>query len=140
VEGNVGLEEIAEDLLAERAPDWPVADRVEEQLRATVRVLLPAVDLVLSRERNALLELVVGVGRPADGIASVQNPNRAVKVLRHVACGTKTGQLGKRRDRANRRSVRTFGPDLLATVRLLGSDLLQSAPADEGIVTDEGGD
>ena len=55
-------------LLRDRALAPPRRERVEDQLVASIRVLLPPVQLVVARKRHALFEPAERVRRPADDV------------------------------------------------------------------------
>lgn len=81
--------------------------------------LLPSVQLVITSERDTLLEPSVRVGGPPERVSSHLQSKRHVEVLRDVR----------------------LGPDLGETV--VGVDeagVLDGRPSEEGVVTDEGSD
>ena len=101
----------------QRALEHPVLERVEDELRAAVRVLLPARQLVVHGQRHALLEALARVAREAADVARRLQPQRHVEVLGHSL----------------------LGPVLLVAVVLARvPDLLHRAPAQDGVVPDEG--
>ena len=62
----------------------PFGKRVEQQLRTSVRVLLPSVQLVVDRKRDALLEFTLGVRSPTDDITLLLQPHGHVEILGDV--------------------------------------------------------
>ena len=114
---HVGREEAAEKR-RERPAEEPVPDRVEEELVAAVRVLLPSGELVVDGQRHALLEAFAGVGAEPDAVPDALQAQGHVKVLRHVR----------------------LRPELLVAVLVRVDDLLQCGPAKYGVVADEGDD
>ena len=80
---------------------------------------MPAVKLIIARQRDTLFEASVRVGSPANDVATKHKTKRHIEVFGHVR----------------------LGPDLLLTI--CGIDersILQCFPAKEGIVADEGRD
>lgn len=96
----------------------PLHERVEQQLATPIRVLLPAIQLVVDRQGHTLLEPAVGVRRPANNVPAQLQPERHVEIFGHVG----------------------LGPDLLDPVFVDEGGVLDGFPAEEGIVTDKGGD
>ena len=96
----------------------PVLERVEQQLRAAVRVLLPARQLVVDRQRHALLEAL-----GARVVGEAHDVPRRLQAQRHVEV------LGHG----------LLAPELLGLAGLLDGDGLQRRPAQDGVVADEGG-
>lgn len=115
-EADVGEQEAAEQGGEGPLPE-PHADRVEEQLVAAVSVFLPSRELVVHGQRHALLEAVAGPGREPDDVPVALQAQRHVEIL---------GDVG-------------FGPELLVAVFVFVGDLLDRAPAEDGVVADEGG-
>ena len=62
----------------------PLGEGVEQKLRASIRVLLPSVQLVIDRKRDALLELAIGISRPADNITLLLQSHGHVEIFRDV--------------------------------------------------------
>lgn len=110
---------------------------MEEELRDTVSVLLPSIDLVLcrggkgqlrwndverkegektniARKRDSLLETAVRVRRPAYIVTGSEHPQSAIEILGNVR----------------------FGPNLPTSILFL-SDFLKRRPPNECVVTDE---
>ena len=104
--------------MVNRALPPPVFDRVEQQLTAPIRVLLPSVDLIVRREGDALLESALGIASPADGVSAKHEPQGHIEVLRDVG----------------------LGPDLLYPVFVHEGGVLDGSPSEEGVVPDEGCD
>ena len=62
----------------------PLDERIEQQLRASVRVLLPPVQLVVGRKRDTLFEFALGVRGPADDVTLLLQPHSHVEILRDI--------------------------------------------------------
>jgi len=59
-------------------------ERVEDQLVATVSILLPSVEFVVTSQRDTFLEAAARVCRPPDAVAFQLQTESHVEVLRHV--------------------------------------------------------
>ena len=68
----------------DRTLSQPFGERVEQQLRTSVRVLLPSVQLIVGRKRDALLESTLGIGGPPNDISPLLQPHGHVEILRDV--------------------------------------------------------
>lgn len=69
-------------LLRDRPHAPPVDERVEDQLVAPVRALLPSIELVVARQRHALLEPALAVRRPPDDVPTQLGVNCYLVVAR----------------------------------------------------------
>lgn len=107
----------AQEELGERSPGRPVAEWLENQLGATVGVLLPTGQLVVDSERDTLLETFTSIATEANDVSVGLQTKSHVKVLRD-------GLLR---------------PELLVVVVLaVIADGLDSGPPHDSVVTDEG--
>lgn len=114
-QANVGEEEASEQRSEGALPE-PHADGVEEELVAAVSILLPASQFVVDCKRDTLLETLAGPSSKTDNVTSALKTERHVKVFRDVA----------------------LGPELLIVVLVKVADLLDSTPAENGIMTNKG--
>ena len=62
----------------------PLDERVEQQLRTPVRVLLPSVQLVVDRKRDTLLEVALGIRGPSDDVTLLLQPHGHIEILGDV--------------------------------------------------------
>ena len=82
----------------------------------TIGVLLPSVKLIVDGQRHTLLESTVGVGRPADDVASQLKTKRHVEIFGHIR----------------------LRPDLLLAIRWVSKGrILECLPPEERVVADE---
>lgn len=91
---------------------------MEKQLVAAVRILLPSSKFVVHGKRHALLEAFASPGRKTDDVAVDLETQRHVEIF---------GNVG-------------LGPEFLVAIFVEEGDLLDSGPAENSIVADEGGD
>ena len=91
---------------------------MEEQLVTSIGVFLPAGQLVINGQGNALFEAVAGPGSKTNDISVTLQTERHIEVLAdHI-----------------------FRPKLLLTIVIFPRDLLDGFPAQNGVVADERGD
>ena len=110
-------EEKAPEQRRKGATDWPVINRVEEQLVTSISVFLPAGQLVVNGQGNALFEAIAGPCGKTNDVPVTLQTKRHIEVLAdHVFC-----------------------PKLLLAVVIYPRNLLDGFPAQNGVVADERG-
>ena len=65
----------------DRALSQPLGERVEQQLRTSVRVLLPSIQLVVDRKRDTLLEFALRVRGPPNDITLLLQSHGHIEIL-----------------------------------------------------------
>lgn len=81
--GDVGPKESSEQW-RDRTSEQPLTEWVEDQLGAPESVFLPSVQLVVTGERDTLLEFAFRVRSPSNDIAFDLKRDGDLEVLRHV--------------------------------------------------------
>lgn len=96
----------------------PLVDRPEEQLVATVRILFPPSQFVVHGQRDTFFEALASPCGKSNDVAVRLQLERHFEILGDVV----------------------LGPELLVSVLIEVANLLDGGPAEDGVVTDEGGD
>jgi hypothetical protein len=113
--GHSGADEVAEEL-GERTASRPVADRVEQELVASVGVFLPTSKFVVDGKRDTFLETIAGVTTHADNVTIVLEAESHVEIFRDSL----------------------LGPVLFAVViSAVVGNVLNRRPSQDSVVTDE---
>ena len=102
----------------ERTPIGPLTKGMEKKFVAAIGVFLPSSKLVINRKRDTFLETLASPSRETDDIAIALETERHIEILRDVG----------------------FGPELVVAVLILIGDLLDSSPAKDSVMADEGRD
>lgn len=84
--GDVGPKESSEQW-RDRTSEQPLTEWVEDQLGAPESVFLPSVQLVVTGERDTLLEFAFRIRSPSNDIAFDLKRDGDLEVLRHVLLG-----------------------------------------------------
>jgi hypothetical protein len=114
---HVAKQEFPEKLSEGSSPE-PGPHRVEQEFTVAVRVSFPSTDLIVYRERDLLLELVLMIGSISSNPVGALKSNTHIEILRNVM----------------------FRPvhNILRILRVY-CDVLERFPAHKSVVADEGG-